>query len=109
MLASLNFLKISDGADRRTGLDDFKKSYREERLRDQIEYFARNAALPIGRRARYQHTVTYAVAIGLVRQREYAAGFVLVEEFVRKLVNESRVWGEPCFFRSPRWPARSWL
>lgn len=65
MLASLNFLKISDGAARRTNLDDFKKVYREERIQNQIEYFSRNAEHSDKKAHSYQRMVTLAVAVGL--------------------------------------------
>jgi hypothetical protein len=65
MLASLNYLKISDGADRRTNLEDFKKAYREERVQDQIDYFSRNAANSDRKTNQYQHTVTLSVVVAL--------------------------------------------
>jgi UDP-N-acetylmuramyl pentapeptide synthase len=65
MLASLNYLKISDAADRRTTLDDFKKSYREERIQDQIEYFSRNATRSDQKARNYKATVTSAVILAL--------------------------------------------
>jgi hypothetical protein len=65
MLASLNFLKISDGAARRTNLEDFKKEYREDRMQNQIEYFSRNAEHSDKKAHSYQRAVTLAVAVGL--------------------------------------------
>jgi hypothetical protein len=65
-LASLNYLKISDGADRRTSLEDFKKAYRADRVQDQIEYFSRNAASSNRKSNQYQHTVTFSVVVGLM-------------------------------------------
>ena len=65
-LASLNYLKISDGADRRTSLEDFKKVYREERVQDQIEYFSQNATNSDRKTNQYQHTVTLSVVVGLM-------------------------------------------
>jgi hypothetical protein len=65
MLGSLNFLKISDGANRHTGLEDFRKVYREERIQNQIEYFSKNA-LHSDRKARnYKRTVAFAIVVGL--------------------------------------------
>ena len=65
MLASLNYLKIADGANRRTTLEEFKKAYREERVQDQIAYFSRNAANSDRKTSQYQHTVSLSVAVGL--------------------------------------------
>ena len=65
MLGSLNFLKISDGADRRTSLEDFRKEYREERIQNQIEYFSKNAAQSDQKTRHYKFTVAAAIVIGL--------------------------------------------
>jgi hypothetical protein len=65
MLASLNFLKISDGADRRTSLEDFRKEYREDRIQNQIEYFSKNAARSERKARHYKRTVTIAIVVGL--------------------------------------------
>jgi hypothetical protein len=43
MLTSLNFLKMSDRSSHKTTLDDFKRSYRRDRLQNQIDYFSRHA------------------------------------------------------------------
>jgi len=64
-LASLNFLKLSDGAAGRTSLEDFRTTYREERIRNQIEYFSKNAAHSDRKTRHYKHTVTIAVLVGL--------------------------------------------
>jgi hypothetical protein len=39
MLVSLNLLKMLDGAHNRTALEEFVKTYRKNRLQDQLEYF----------------------------------------------------------------------
>jgi len=65
MVASLNYLKVSDGADRRTTLEDFKKSYREERIQDQVEYFSRNATRSNSKARSYKLTVTLSVVLAL--------------------------------------------
>jgi hypothetical protein len=65
MLGSLNFLKISDSANRNTSLEDFRKVYREERIQNQIAYFSKNA-MQADRKARhYKRTVTTATVVGL--------------------------------------------
>jgi hypothetical protein len=43
MLTTLNFLKISDPASRQTTLDEFKQSYRRDRVQHQTNYFSRHA------------------------------------------------------------------
>jgi hypothetical protein len=43
MLTSLNFLKMSDQASRQSSLDEFKRSYRNDRVQNQIAYFSRHA------------------------------------------------------------------
>ena len=40
MLVSLNYLKMEDGARNKVSLEEFKQSYRRERLFNQIEYFS---------------------------------------------------------------------
>jgi hypothetical protein len=65
MLASLNYLKIADSANRRTTLEDFKKAYCEERVQDQIAYFSRNAANSNRKTSQYQHTVTLSIVVAL--------------------------------------------
>ena len=44
MLTSLNFLKMSDQGSRQSSLDEFKRSYRADRVQNQIAYFSRHAA-----------------------------------------------------------------
>jgi hypothetical protein len=65
MLASLNYLKISDGAARRTSLEDFKKTYRQDRVQDQIGYFERNASVSDKKAHSYQRAVRWAVIVAL--------------------------------------------
>jgi hypothetical protein len=67
MLASLNYLKLSDRAARENKLDDFKRAYRAERVQDQIAYFSRQANHSATWAYRYR-VVTWAstiVAAGL--------------------------------------------
>lgn len=67
MLASLNFLKLSDRAARENSLDDFKRRYRGDRVQHQIEYFSRHA-IQAAVRARNYRVATWAstaVAIAL--------------------------------------------
>jgi hypothetical protein len=65
MLASLNYLKISDRASSQTSLEEFKKAYREKRVQDQIEYFSRNAGRSDRRTHQYQFTVTLSIVLAL--------------------------------------------
>jgi len=65
MLASLNFLKLADGADRRTSLEEFKRSYREERIQNQIEYFSQNASRSDKKARSYKLTVTLSIVLAL--------------------------------------------
>ena len=65
MLGSLNFLKISDSANRSTSLESFRKEYREERIQNQIAYFSKNAALADRKARHYKATVTIAIVVGL--------------------------------------------
>jgi hypothetical protein len=64
-LASLNFLKMSDDAAGGTNLEDFRKTYREERIQNQIEYFSKNAAHSDRKTRHYKRAVTMAVLVGL--------------------------------------------
>ena len=43
MLASLNFQKLSDPGWRHGTLDEFKRTYRKDRVQHQIDYFSRHA------------------------------------------------------------------
>jgi hypothetical protein len=61
MLISLNFLKMSDPAWRRTSLDDFKQAYRRERVQHQIEYFSRHAGHSAIEVRRYQAVIWVSV------------------------------------------------
>ncbi len=79
MLGSLNFLKISDGADRQTSLEDFRKEYREERIQNQIEYFSKNAAQSDRKARQYKFAVAAAIVVRLVHEPLDAARFLLVE------------------------------
>jgi hypothetical protein len=62
MLASLNFLKMSDRAARENNLEEFKRRYRAERVQDQIAYFSRHANQAAARARRYR-VVTWASTI----------------------------------------------
>jgi hypothetical protein len=62
MLASLNFLKMSDRAARANNLDEFKRRYRGERVQHQIAYFSRHAKHAASWARRYR-IVTWASTI----------------------------------------------
>jgi hypothetical protein len=65
MLMSLDFLRISDPQSRQGDLDDFRKHYRDERVRGQISYFEKNA-LKAGREGSFFHlTITISIIIAL--------------------------------------------
>jgi len=64
-LGSLNFLKISDSANRSTSLEDFRKTYREERIQNQIAYFSKNAGQADRKARLYKRTVAVAIVVGL--------------------------------------------
>ncbi|HEX4998951.1 MAG TPA: hypothetical protein VFY29_12040 [Terriglobia bacterium] len=61
MLASLNYLKMSEQAGMHADLEDFRRSYREQRVQDQIDYFSRHAALAERRARLLSRVVTIAV------------------------------------------------
>jgi len=62
MLASLNFLKMSDRAVPQYTLDEFKECYRGDRVQHQIGYFSRHANQAAAR-ARQYRVVTWASTI----------------------------------------------
>jgi len=67
MLATLNFLKMSDRAARANTLEEFKRLYRGGRVQHQISYFSKHANQAAAR-ARHYRIVTWAstiVAAGL--------------------------------------------
>jgi hypothetical protein len=64
-LASLNFLKMSDSTAGGTRLEDFRKTYREERIQNQIVYFSKNAGHSDRKTRQYKRTVMIAVLVGL--------------------------------------------
>ena len=98
MLSSLNYLKISDGADRRTTLDDFKKSYREERIQDQVEYFSRNATRSDKKAVSYKLTVAGSVILALVANLwMLLASFWLKKYFSANWLTGRAFAGTVCF------------
>lgn len=62
VLASLNYLKMSDTAGLESSLDEFKKTYRAGRVQDQIDYFSHHAEHASGR-ARQFRAITWASTI----------------------------------------------
>jgi hypothetical protein len=97
-LASLNYLKISDGAYRRTNLDDFKKAYREERVQNQIEYFSRNAENSNRKSNQYQYAVTLSVVLGLIANAlMLLATYWLRKHFGRHWLTGLAFAGTVCF------------
>jgi hypothetical protein len=62
MLASLNFLKMSDRVAHKNDLDEFKRLYRSERVQHQIAYFSRHANHAAAWARRYR-VVTWASTI----------------------------------------------
>jgi hypothetical protein len=62
MLASLNFLKMSDRGARANTLEEFKRLYRRERVQHQIVYFSRHAQHAAAWARRYR-IVTWASTI----------------------------------------------
>jgi uncharacterized membrane protein (DUF485 family) len=65
MLASLNFLKLSDDTARESDLDAFKKHYRTNRVQDQIAYFSVHANRAAVRARRYRNVTWASAAIAV--------------------------------------------
>ena len=63
MLASLNFLKMSDRKAREASLDEFKKLYRGERVQHQIAYFLCHASLADSRVRAFKIATWASVAV----------------------------------------------
>jgi hypothetical protein len=64
MLASLNFLKMSDRSLRQTTLEEFKRLYRAERVQNQIAYFSRHADYSAAEVRKYQIITWASVFVG---------------------------------------------
>lgn len=65
VLASLNFLNLSDAASRRSTLEEFKRAYREERVQHQIAYFDRHASLAADKVQKYKIAAGACTTLGL--------------------------------------------
>jgi hypothetical protein len=63
MLASLNFLKMSDQASNQSTLDEFKRVYREDRVQHQIDYFSRHASHSANAVRRYRILIWVSVIV----------------------------------------------
>jgi hypothetical protein len=96
-LASLNFLKLSDGAPGRTSLEDFRKTYSEERIQNQIEYFSKNAAHSDRKTRHYKRTVTIAVLFGLCMNLWMLLGSYWLKHAFGGWLNGIALAGTVCF------------
>jgi hypothetical protein len=65
MLMSLDFLRISDPPSRAGSLDEFRKHYRDERVRGQISYFKKNSAKAARAGRFYQWTILVSIVIAV--------------------------------------------
>ena len=64
VLASLNFLNLSDVASRRSTLEEFKRAYREERVQHQIAYFDRHASQAADKVRKYKIVTWASTSLG---------------------------------------------
>jgi hypothetical protein len=64
VLTSINFLKMSDRAARRTTLEEFKREYHENRVRHQLAYFSRHAQRAATQIKKYKIVTGAAVTLG---------------------------------------------
>jgi len=85
MLTSLSFLKMTDGAARRANLEDFRRSYREGRVRDQINYFSRHAS-----RSDKGATQSRVVVIVSVLLAQVASVVLLIDEMGLRPLNSGK-------------------
>jgi hypothetical protein len=65
-LRSLNLLKALDSSANAVSLDEFRARYGKERVRDQIEYFSRNAARSARRGKNYRNFSLVCIALAIV-------------------------------------------
>jgi hypothetical protein len=65
-LRSLNLLKALDSSTNAASLDEFKARYREERVRDQIDYFSRNAERSARRGKNYRNFSLVSIGLAIV-------------------------------------------
>jgi hypothetical protein len=65
MLASLNYLKMSDPTVRGTSLQEFKAGYRQNRIAGQLDYFQRHAGQSELRIRRYRWVTWTSVAVAI--------------------------------------------
>jgi hypothetical protein len=65
VLASLNFLNLSDVASRKSTLEEFKRCYREERVQHQIAYFDRHASKASDKVRKYKILAWASNSLGL--------------------------------------------
>jgi hypothetical protein len=65
-MRSLNLLKALDSSTNAASLDDFKARYRKERVRDQIDYFSRNAERSARRGKKYRNFSLVCIGLAIV-------------------------------------------
>lgn len=65
-LRSLNLLKALDSATNAVSLEEFKARYRRDRVRDQIEYFSRNAERSAKRGGKYRNFSLACIGLAIV-------------------------------------------
>ncbi len=65
-MRSLNLLKALDSATNAVSLEEFKARYRKERVRDQIEYFSRNAERSAQRGKKYRNFSLVCIGLAIV-------------------------------------------
>jgi hypothetical protein len=65
MLMSLNFLKMSDGMNRKADVEGFKREYREGRVQGQMDFFWKSATKSEKKARQYQIGILGATAVAL--------------------------------------------
>jgi hypothetical protein len=65
-LRSLNLLKALDSSTNAVSLDEFKARYRRERVRDQIDYFSRNAERSARRGKKYRNFSLVCIGLAIL-------------------------------------------
>jgi hypothetical protein len=66
MLMSLNFLKMSDGPNHKTDLEEFKREYRVGRVQGQMDFFWKSATRSEKKARQYQIAINVSIVLALV-------------------------------------------
>jgi hypothetical protein len=66
LLISLNLLKMRDRAQAKMPLDEFKRRYRDERVADQLAYFARHAAKSNAEAEKYHAVIRISIILAIL-------------------------------------------